>query len=397
MKRHPEENNRTATKRLAAFFLALVLLFSCAGLSNRVFADALSDAQKELSSIQTQLKNLKSQIESGKAESKALQTKLTSLDRSISAAEAAVEKLNGEIDVTKGRVAEAQVALNNKENEVADQDELMGLRIRNMYKNGETSILQILLGSDSITDLMTNIDMAARIMDNDVDLLEQLKAQYETLRDYRAELQALQQSLESQQRSAQEQQQALESARADVASTKAAVEQNTKLLEAQEDAMEAEANALTAEILKLQTDAAYIGGKMIWPVPASTRITSPFGYRLHPILKVNKLHTGIDIGVGSYNEVLAVNAGTVIKAAWNNSYGYMVMIDHGGGIVTLYAHNTKLLVKTGDTVTQGQQIAWSGSTGMSTGPHVHFEVRLNGVYQDPLSPEYVGAYASYNR
>ena len=250
------------------------------------------------------------------------------------------------------------------------------------------------ISSDSLTDLMTNIDMAARIMDNDVDLLEQLKEQYGILHDYRVELEELQASLEAQQRDAQEQQQALETARADVATTKAAVEQNTKLLEAQEDAMEAEANALTAEILKLQTEAAYVGGKMIWPVPASTRITSPFGYRIHPILGTNKLHTGIDIGVGSYNEVRAVNAGTVIKAAWNNSYGYMVMIDHGGGIVTLYAHNSKLLVKTGDVVTQGQQVAWSGSTGMSTGPHVHFEVRLNGVYQNPLSPEYLGGYVN---
>ncbi len=390
MKRNSE---RKPNRRLAALLLALVLLFSAIGAANSVYAGALEDAKNELSSIQSQLKNLKAQIESGKKEAKELQSKLTSLDRSISSAEAAVDKLNAEIDDTKRRVADAQNALNKKESEVADQDEMMGLRIRNMYKNGEASILQILLGSESITDLMTNIDMAARIMDNDVDLLEQLKDQYETLHDYRVELETLQASLEAQQKAAVEQQQSLESARSEVASTKASVEQNTKLLEAQEDAMEAEANALTAEILKLQTSAAYVGGTMLWPVPASTRITSPFGYRIHPILGTYKLHTGIDIGVGSYNEVLAVNAGTVIKAAWNNSYGYMVMIDHGGGIVTLYAHNTKLLVKAGDVVTKGQQVAWSGSTGMSTGPHVHFEVRLNGVYQNPISPEYLGVYA----
>ena len=391
MKRNSEQK---PNRRLVAALLAILLIVSCVGAASYAYADALSDAKRELESVQAQLKNLKSQIESGKKEAKVLQSKLTDLDRSITAAEAAVDKLNAEIVVTKGRVAEAQAALNNKESEVADQDELMGLRIRNMYKNGEVSILQILLGSESITDLMTNIDMAARIMDNDVDLLHQLEAQYETLHDYREELKALQASLEAQQKAATEQQQSLESARADVATTKASIEQNTKLLEQQVDAMNAEANALTAEILKLQTDAAYVGGTMLWPVPASTRITSPFGYRIHPILGTNKLHTGIDIGVGSYNEVLAVNAGTVIKAAWNNSYGYMVMIDHGGGIVTLYAHNTKLLVKTGDVVTKGQQVAWSGSTGMSTGPHVHFEVRLNGVYQDPISPEYLGTYVN---
>ena len=106
--------------------------------------------------------------------------------------------------------------------------------------------------------------------------------------------------------------------------------------------------------------------------------------RNHPILKVPKMHTGIDIGAGSGTDILAANAGTVITAGWNNSYGYMVMIDHGGGIVTLYAHASKLLVSTGNVVARGQTIAKVGSTGMSTGPHLHFEVRLNGVYKNPL-------------
>ncbi len=137
--------------------------------------------------------------------------------------------------------------------------------------------------------------------------------------------------------------------------------------------------------LKLQGGGDYIGGEMQWPVPASTRVTSPFGYRIHPILGVKKLHTGIDIGVASGNTVVAANAGKVIKAAWNNSYGYMVMVDHGGGIVTLYAHNSVLKVSTGDTVTRGQTVALSGSTGASTGPHVHFEVRVNGEYKNPMN------------
>ncbi len=123
---------------------------------------------------------------------------------------------------------------------------------------------------------------------------------------------------------------------------------------------------------------------MQWPSKASTRITSPFGMRNHPILKVPKMHTGIDIGASSGTDILAANAGTVITAGWNNSYGYMVMIDHGGGIVTLYAHASKLLVSTGNVVARGQTIAKVGSTGMSTGPHLHFEVRLNGVYKNPL-------------
>ena len=124
---------------------------------------------------------------------------------------------------------------------------------------------------------------------------------------------------------------------------------------------------------------------MIWPSAASRRITSPFGNRLHPILKIYKFHSGIDIGASYGTNILAANSGTVIKAGYNSSYGYMVMIDHGGGIVTLYAHSSKLLVSTGDVVARGQVIALIGSTGRSTGPHLHFEVRVNGAYQNPLN------------
>ena len=155
------------------------------------------------------------------------------------------------------------------------------------------------------------------------------------------------------------------------------------VLEAQEDELKEEADRLVSEIKKLQGDQAYAGGTFCWPSESSTRVTSEFGMRIHPILKVNKMHTGIDIGAAAGTNVLAANSGTVIKAGWNNSYGNVIMIDHGGGIVTLYAHNSKLLVSTGDVVSRGQVIALVGSTGNSTGPHIHFEVRVNGEYQNP--------------
>ena len=154
-------------------------------------------------------------------------------------------------------------------------------------------------------------------------------------------------------------------------------------LEKELDALNAEANAITAEILRLQNpNMVYSGGIMQWPCPSSSRITSEFGYRIHPVTKTKKLHTDL-IWRTTGGSIVAANAGTVIKAAWNNSYGYMIMVDHGGGIVTLYAHNSRLLVSTGQKVERGQQIALSGNTGVSTGPHLHFEVRVNGEYKDP--------------
>ncbi|HBF38949.1 MAG TPA: peptidase M23, partial [Firmicutes bacterium] len=125
-------------------------------------------------------------------------------------------------------------------------------------------------------------------------------------------------------------------------------------------------------------------GKMIWPVTGPIRITSPFGWRYHPILRTKKYHNGEDIAVSSGTPVHAADSGVVVVSGWEDGYGNYVAIDHGNGISTGYGHNSRLLVHQGERVTKGQIIAYSGSTGLSTGPHVHFEVRKNGVPIDPL-------------
>ena len=123
---------------------------------------------------------------------------------------------------------------------------------------------------------------------------------------------------------------------------------------------------------------------MAWPVPGYTRITSPFGMRTHPVTGIYKLHTGTDIGAPYGSIFIAANDGVVVKAGMNAAYGNMVVIDHGGGVSTLYAHGSEILVDAGQTVTKGTPVLKVGSTGYSTGPHAHFEVRVNGDYLNPL-------------
>ena len=138
----------------------------------------------------------------------------------------------------------------------------------------------------------------------------------------------------------------------------------------------------------------YVGGTMAWPVPGYTRITSQFGMRTHPITGIYKLHTGCDIGAPMGAEFIAANDGVVTYAGWNGAYGNMVIIDHGGGITTLYGHGSQILVSNGQSVTKGTPVLKVGSTGYSTGPHAHFEVRINGQYVQPL--DYITSYSNKN-
>ena len=138
----------------------------------------------------------------------------------------------------------------------------------------------------------------------------------------------------------------------------------------------------------------YIGGEMAWPIPGYNSITSQFGMRTHPITGIYKLHTGVDVGAPLGADFVAANDGVVIKAEYNGAYGNMVMINHGGEVVTLYAHGSEILVQAGDTVFQGTPVLKVGSTGYSTGPHAHFEVRINGEYVQPL--DYITSYSNQN-
>lgn len=156
-------------------------------------------------------------------------------------------------------------------------------------------------------------------------------------------------------------------------------------LEELESELQDEADQLTSVIKNLQLAETYVGGEMMWPVPDHYTITSPFGNRFHPISKTYKMHTGIDISCPRNTDVVAAQSGTVIYSGWYSGYGKVIIVDHGGGYSTLYGHNDGLVGKVGQSVKKGELIAKSGSTGYSTGPHVHFEVRINGEYVDPLN------------
>ncbi len=346
----------------------------------------LKEAEKARKSAESGLSNVQSEIKDAKA-------KRAALDKEISALEQEIHAIQVEIDENEKRLGAVEEELKKAEEDAQSYKQIFQERVRIMYERGSLSVLTVLFSADSFSDLLKRAELISQIAAYDDAVMERMeKAQ--------AEIQAKKQVLEEANTITKLNRDIQQNKKAELDAKKASLDSAMSALSADENAYraaldEADAaeEALRAEIQALTnpslggttTPPKYSGGKFCWPTPSTTYITSPFGTRYHPIQKRNKTHTGIDIGAGHGASILAAEAGTVLRADWNSGYGNYVVIDHGGGVQTLYGHCSALLVKSGQTVSRGQQIALVGSTGVSTGPHLHFEVLINGSYTDPMA------------
>ena len=378
---------------LKAVILVMALVCVCAPLlSPLVFGDSVYEKQQDYDDLRSNIIKSERELSEGKKQAQELQSEISSYERQINETQAEINVLTEDLNATKERVTQVLAELDEIQVKIVDQNAALMSRLRTMYKQGDASMVAVILGSSSMTELLTNVEMMKRITQSDADLIESLEKQYGAVTEKKDELVALKTELEEKQADLDAKKAALDKDLSSVASLKKKIEKNNSALEAQLDAMNAEADALKAEILKLQSSGAYSGGAMGWPSRSSTRITDVFGMRLHPVYGIWKMHTGIDIGARKETDILSAADGTVIRTAYSNGYGNYVMVDHGGGVVTLYAHSCKILVKVGDKVKRGDVIALVGTTGCSTGYHIHFEVRINGVYKDPLDYVTPGKY-----
>ena len=333
----------------------LLIVFSCSGLA---FAASKASLQEDLNDV--------------KEEQDELSKEMKQVEQDVKDVQAKVDSLTSQINQSAEDIAATEKKIKQKEEEMQEQETNLNARLRVMYKNGSLGFIDVLLGSGSISEFVSNLDIIQRIYKNDMNVLDTLKKEQKALKKTKAEL--------------KEKREALAAQKEELAVEQKELEEKKAALKKEEDALKAEADQLTQEILSMtDTSSKYVGGEFTWPCPSSTYITSSFGNRLHPILKTWIYHTGIDIGASSGKNILAAASGTVIMASWYSGYGNCVMIDHGGGIVTLYGHASSLCVSKGDKVSRGQVIAYVGSTGRSTGPHLHFEVRKNGNYVNPMS------------
>ena len=383
-----DKRRQTKGKIRAKVVLWSIALAMIAAVMVTPFSQAatIDDRQNQLNNKNKQKEQLQEELDQSKKDLEQVQAELNALEQKIYRAEGEIRELTIELNETKEEIVKGLEELEQLKKDIEKQNDDLNARLRSMYKNGDVGLLSVVFGSSSMSDVLTNMDMVQRIYNADAELLASIQEQYDLVDAQNQKLEALKVQLEEQQAAVEERKAVLEEDRQEVAAKKKEVQANADSLAKQYDAVKKEADAISETIKVLQSaNTQYIGGAMCWPSQASTRITSPFGWRYLSLLGGRNYHTGVDIGAAGGTNILAANSGKVLKAGWNNSYGYMVMVDHGGGIVTLYAHASKLLVKTGDVVARGQAIALIGSTGMSTGNHLHFEVRVNGAYQNPLN------------
>ena len=392
----PRNHNKRAARVRKRAALLLVCLACAAAIAlpaaapapafeafaNSISAKSSDQLNQDLKTIQDNLNAAKNDYATAVATLKTLETTIATLNGQIAEQkakiadqEAKIADYDAQIETKKGEIAQM-------ESDIGDQNSDLNQRLRVMYETGDASILVVLLGSENIVDFLSNIDMIQAIHKSDLALLAEMKKKLSDLETAKKDLETIEQQLVDEKTAMEQAKANLETKKSQLASAEAA--QKAIRDAAVEDiaALEKSSQQIEAELAARKSTWEYGGGALSWPCQGP--ITSTYGMRTNPVTHQYVLHAGIDIGVSYGTPIHAAADGVVISTSWYGGYGNLVMIDNGSGIVTLYGHNQSFAVSAGQAVTRGQVIAYAGSTGNSTGPHCHFEVRVNGVPQNPM-------------
>lgn len=394
-------------KKIRKLFL-LGLLISSLGIP--VQASTIKEAKDKKEELEQNKSKAESAVEKLRKQQAKLKTSIEKLDKKVANLDTKLYELNHDLMDKREQLATTRQQLEVAKKKEANQYEAMKKRIKYMYESGDTGYLEILFKAQSISDFLNRAEFVEQIAQYDNTMLTRLEHTREQIAD--TEQKEKEEIIEVKQLKTQVQsrRKELKELRADkkvqvkkytsnikkkkslIASYQKEIEEQEQIIlkleeEARKKAEQQNANNSSSNSSSSNQSSSSGStkptGNFTWPCPSSRRITSEYGYRVHPILGTKRLHNGIDIGASTGSSIVAADGGTVVGASYSSSMGYYVMINHGNGITTVYMHCSSLLVSSGQKVSKGQQIARVGSTGLSTGPHLHFSVMKNGSYVNP--------------
>ena len=363
--------------------LALLPLFAAFG-----FASEADDKQAELNEVQSQMQKMQERKEKARQKAAAASEGLEEIQSRLNELQAQARELQAKSNALQAKINDNQAKLAKKKAEVEQRKKIYSQRLRQIYINGQVNYLDVLLGAKDFGDFSSRMYLLQKIISSDIAMLQQLQKD-------EAEIKSRQEQLDAEMKEIKSTKAELEAKRA--RANKLKEQRSYMLYKAQEEEQQSQSEyerllAISENITAMLRNMESSGGgssssggtgRFMWPCRGE--ITSYFGWRTHPIFGTTKYHSGMDIAVDYGTPIMAADSGTVIYSGWLGGYGYAVMIDHGSGLVTLYAHNQSLNVYEGQYVNKGTCIAYAGSTGYSTGPHCHFEVRLHGEVTEPLN------------
>lgn len=371
---------------------------STAALTNSVIKgkeNEIKEAEKQINSIKNGITKVEDILDGLQDQKKDLAAYIVAIDNSMTEVQDKIDDLSVQIEEQIAMVEATRLELENAINVEKKQYADMKERIRFMYESGVTLYLEILFSADSFSDFLTRTEYVTSLTDYDRKMLFAYQDTVELVEMTKLELEAKEALLE-QAKVAQEEElvalQQLQEAKrnelnktnSDILTAKEQIDDYEAELQAMKDTIETLEKEIEEEKKKLlAAQIRYDGGKFVWPIKKYTRVTSEYGWRNHPTLGVPQFHNGIDLGSAYGTPIYAAYNGKVVAASYTSVMGKYIMIDHGDGIYTVYMHCSKLHVKQGDIVVAGETIAGVGSTGRSTGNHLHFSVRVNGQYVSP--------------
>lgn len=372
-------------KRITALLLCISVIFS----GTAYAAKSVSQLKDDLSANQKKAEQAKKQIQSKQAEKNSQKAQKDALDVDIANLQGDIDEVQAVIDDKNAEIQAKSKEITALDNELKKTDKQLKKRMKVVYESGTTSYLELILQADGVSDLFTRLSVVESILKHDNEMMDGFEAQITQLSEAKKIVEYEKNEQVEARKILESKQSTIESKKAEKEKIINALNSDINALKKQEEEAEKAEKQLQAQItaaLKASTQKAVVysgNGKFGFPLTSYSKISSPYGWRIHPITKTRKLHSGIDYAAAYGTSILAAEDGVVLTAGWNGGYGYCVTINHGGGYVTLYGHCSSLSVSAGQSVKRGQVIAKVGSTGNSTGNHLHFEVRTGGSAVNP--------------